>query len=68
MTEQDLQDALSEKSLFKVRFAIEFDDFEQVVFYRRGEYKQREVLCKFWGLKKQAIIFTNYDRVAVYIK
>jgi hypothetical protein len=68
VTEQDLQEALSEESLFKVRLAVEFDDFEQVVFYRRGEYRQQEVLSKFFGLHKQNIIFTNYERVAVYIK
>ena len=47
---------------------VEFDDFEQVVFYRRGEYVQQEQLSKLWGLRKQQIEFTNYDRVAVFIK
>lgn len=68
VTEQDLQDALQEESLFKVRLAVEFEDFAQVVFYRRGEHQRTETLSKFWGLKKQSIVFTNYDKVAVYIK
>lgn len=68
ITEQDLQDALQEESLFKVRLAVEFDDFAEIVFYRRGEYKKTETISKFWGLKKQTISFTNYDKVAVYIK
>lgn len=67
ITEQDLQDALTEESLFKVRLEVEFDDFEQVVFYRRGESQLSETISSFWGLKKQTIHFTNYDRVAVYI-
>jgi len=67
ITEQDLQDALTEESLFKVRLEVEFDDFEQVVFYRRGESQQTETLTSFWGLRKQPIQFTNYDRVAVFI-
>ena len=67
ITEQDLQDALTEESLFKVRLEVEFDDFEQVVFYRRGESQKQEVLTSFWGLRKQSISFTNYDRVAVFI-
>lgn len=68
ITEQDLQDALNEESLFKVRLAVEFDDFEEMVFYRRGEYQKKEVITQFWGLRKQTISFTNYDKVAVYIK
>lgn len=68
VTEQDLQEALQEESLFKVRLAVEFDDFAEVVFYRRGEYNKTETISKFWGLKKQQFTFTNYDKVAVYIK
>ncbi|WP_158965827.1 TMEM143 family protein [Paraglaciecola sp. L3A3] len=68
VTETDLQEALNEESLFKVRLAVEFDDFAEVVFYRRGEQQRTEVLSKFWGLKKQQVNFTNYDKVAVYIK
>ncbi len=67
ITEQDLQDALTEESLFKVRLEVEFDDFEQVVFYRRGESQLSETITSFFGLRKQTIDFTNYDRVAVYI-
>jgi hypothetical protein len=67
ITEQDLQDALTEESLFKVRLEVEFDDFEQVVFYRRGESQRSETLTSLWGLRKQVIKFTNYDRVAVFI-
>lgn len=67
VTEQDLQDALTEESLFKVRLEVEFDDFDQVVFYRRGESQLSETITSFWGLRKQSINFTNYDRVAVYI-
>jgi hypothetical protein len=68
ITEQDLQDALQEESLFKVRLAVEFEDFAEMVFYRRGEYQKTETLVKFWGLKKEQITFTNYDKVAIYIK
>jgi hypothetical protein len=68
VTDQDLQEALQEESLFKVRLAVEFEDFEDVVFYRRGEYQQTETISKFWGLHQQKITFTNYDKVAVYIK
>lgn len=67
VTEDDLQEALTEESLFKVRLEVEFEDFDQVVFYRRGESQKSETITSFWGLRKQKITFTNYDRVAVYI-
>jgi hypothetical protein len=67
ITEQDLQEALTEESLFKVRLEVEFEDFDQVVFYRRGESQLSETITSLWGFRKQTISFTNYDRVAVYI-
>lgn len=68
ITDQDLKDALSEESLFKVRLEVAFDDFAEVVFYRRGASQKNETLRTWWGLKKQAIRFTNYERVAVFIR
>lgn len=68
ITHQDLQDALNEESLFKVRLEVEFDDFEEVVFYRRGESQLTETITSFWGLRKKPLHFTNYDRVAVFIR
>lgn len=68
ITDQDIRDALKEESLFKVRLEVKFNDFEEMVFYRRGESKKTETISKFLGLVKKPITFTNYDRVAVYIK
>ena len=67
ITNEDLQDALNEESLFKVRLEVEFDDFEEVVFYRRGESQLTETITSFWGLRKKPLHFTNYDRVAVFL-
>lgn len=68
ITDADLQDALNEESLFKVRLEVAFDDFAEVVFYRRGASQKQETLRTWWGLRKQTISFTNYDRVAVFIR
>ena len=59
---------MGEESLFKIRLAVDFDDFEEVIFYRRGESRKKETLVNFFGLKKTPIEFTNYDRVAIYLK
>jgi hypothetical protein len=68
ITARDLQDALGEESLFKIRLEVEFDDFEEVIFYRRGESVKRETLIRLFGLVKKPIVFTHYDRVLVFIK
>ncbi|MGB6012905.1 MAG: TMEM143 family protein [Desulfobacterales bacterium] len=68
ITETDLEEALKEESLFKIRLRVDLDDFEEVIFYQRGESTKEETLVKFFGLKKEPITFTNYERVAIYIK
>ena len=68
ITAEDLQQALGEESLFQIRLEVDFDDFEDVIFFRRGESIKEETLVKFFGLSKKKFQFTNYERVAIYIK
>jgi len=68
ITKTDLEEALKEESLFKIRLRVEFKDFEEVLFYQRGESTKEETLVKYFGLKKEPITFTNYERVVIYIK
>ena len=68
ITKADLEEALKEESLFKIRLRVDFQDFEEVIFYRRGESTKQETLVKFFGLKKEPVTFTNYERVAIYFK
>ena len=68
ITDADLEEALHEESLFKIRLRVDFEDFEEVIFFRRGESTKQETLVKFFGLKKEPFKFTNYERVAMYIK
>ena len=68
ITSEDLSQALTEESLFKIRLQVDFGDFEEVIFFRRGESVRQETLVSFWGLKKKSFKFTNYDRVVIYLK
>jgi len=68
VTAEDLQQALAEESLFQIRLEVDFEDFEDVIFFRRGETVKEETLIKFFGLSKKTFKFTNYERVAIYIK
>ena len=67
ITAEDLEQALTEESLFKIRLEVDFNDFKDVIFFRRGESIQQETLVRFYGLSKKSFTFTNYDRVAVFI-
>ena len=61
ITEADLKEALDEESLFKIRLKVDFQDFEDVVFYHRGISTKRETFLSFFGLRKKRIEFTNYE-------
>jgi Protein of unknown function (DUF3754) len=64
----DLGRAFVEESLMKVRLEADFDDFEQAVFYRRGERTRQEQVKHLFGLRRRTIEFTNYAKVLVYVK
>ena len=68
VTAEDLKQALGEESLFQIRLEVDFEDFEDVIFFRRGETVKEEILVRFFGLRKKKFQFTNYERVAIYIK
>src|SRR6478672_2701447 len=64
----DLGRAFAEESLMKVRLEADFDDFEQIVFYRRGEHTRREEVKRWFGMRRTRITFTNFGKVLVYVK
>jgi Protein of unknown function (DUF3754) len=65
---EDLKRAFVADSLMKVRLEADFDDFEQVVFYRRGVHTRQEEMKSLFGLRRRTIEFTNYAKVLVYVK
>jgi hypothetical protein len=64
----DLDRAFVEESLVKVRLEADFDDFEHVVFYRRGVHTREEQVKRWFGLRRKNVTFTNYGKVLVYVK
>lgn len=68
VTDDDLGVALDAESLLEVRLHVEFDDFEEVAFYRRGAHVRRETVTKLFGLVKREIEFINYDRVVMHVQ
>jgi hypothetical protein len=66
--QQDMDAALNESSLFKIRLHVDFDDFSEVLLFCRGVSRRSESISRFFGLLKKDISFTNYDRVMLYIR
>ena len=63
----DLGRAFTEESLVKVRLEADFDDFEQVVFYRRGERTRSEEVTHL-VVRRRTLEFTDYAKVLVYVR
>ncbi|MDH3222037.1 MAG: TMEM143 family protein, partial [Gammaproteobacteria bacterium] len=68
VTEADLNQALHESSLFKIRLHVDFDDFAEVSLFTRGVSRRKEEIPTWFGLSSRTIEFINYDRVVVYIR
>lgn len=68
VTESELNQALTEASLFRIRLHVEFDDFSEVLLFCRGVSQRQETLRSLFGLIKKTIHFTNYDRVVLYLR
>lgn len=68
VSDDDLQQALIEESMFKIRLQVDFSDFSEVLLFCRGQSVRHETLVSWFGLRKRSISFTNYDRVVVYLK
>ena len=68
ITQADLNRAMNESSLFKIRLHVDFDDFSEVLLFCRGESVRHETIPIWFGLRSKTIEFTNYERVVVYIR
>jgi len=68
ISEAELNQALNESSLFKIRLHVDFSDFAEVSLFARGQSLRSEVLPTWFGLAARRIEFINYDRVVVYLK
>ena len=68
ISESEVNQALQQESLFRVKLHIDFNDFEEVLFFRRGVSERSETLRTWFGLKKDEIDITLYERVVIYVR
>lgn len=66
LSEQELQDAFNKESLIPLKTDVDFDDYERVVFYYRGDnYKTIQVKRLF---KRVNVTLDNLERIALLFK
>jgi hypothetical protein len=68
VSRRELHNALVEESLFRVRLHVNYDDFDEVLVFKRGETERTETVRRWFGLRKRKLTFVNYDRVLVYVR
>lgn len=68
ISQQDLDQALEESSLIKVRLQVDFSDYAEVLLFCRGESSTKASVSKWFGLRKKEIAFLSYERVVVYLR
>ena len=68
ISQQDINQALKESSLFKIRLHVDLEDFSEVLLFCRGESIQQETIYRFMRWFPKTIEFINFERVVVYIR
>ncbi len=68
LTPAAVQRMLATASLFDVKVAIDFNDFEEVLLYYRGATPTRETLSRWLGLRTEVVDFRLLERVVVFIR
>lgn len=68
VSEDNLNQALNESSLFQIRLHVDFNNFAEVLLFCRGETNKRENVPRFMGMFPKEIEFINYECVVVYIR
>jgi len=68
VSESEVNQALAEESLFKIKLHVDFNDFEKVLFFRRGTTQRTETLRSWFGLRKKPIDVALYERVVIYVR
>lgn len=67
VSDEELQTAFEEESLLDLRLDVDESDFEDVLFFRRGETVRQEELTRFFGLRTRTVTFTNYEKVLILV-
>ncbi len=68
LSNDDLQQAFAQESLIPLKTSVDFADYEQIIFYYRGDNFKTITVKKFFGLQHKEITIDNLERIALLIK
>ena len=63
----ELRWAFNEESLLALRLEIDFDDFDELLVFRRGQTRREDQLTRWFGLRKRVVAFANYEKVLIFV-
>ena len=64
----ELEDALANESLIPLRLEVDLDDYDEMLIYRRGSYRDTLEIPKWRGLRSQERVITVDERVVVHTR
>lgn len=68
ITNDEIQQALKESSLFNIQINVDFNTFEEHLLFFRGQSLKKETTSRWLGMLKGETSFSCYDRVVVFIR
>ena len=68
VTMAELEDALANESLIRMRLKVDLDDYDELLIYRRGSQQDTVEIPKWKGLRSEERTFTVDKRVVVYTR
>lgn len=67
ISDEELQHAMDEESLFKISLAVDFNDFSRLALFRRGDVMHRAEV-KAFPFRKKMLDVPTFERVAFLVR